>query len=246
MCSSSPTHLGVWGWEESRQRDAENSRGHIRAKAFHPAPQHEGDKRKKGSRLLCVSLSLQKSSSGSGTSRGRCRWADSTGALPAVSVCIHTFTHRWFAVCIFVCATVYARVILYPLCRWITISLWSHEREFKVIWGKHDRIIVNVMSEMHRMCINNSVSSKSKTTKPKSVFGLLYWQSPVTYQNMAPGPLQGHCGQMHMAHNGLWYQYETWYWEKTNSNQPQRFSPAWWRALHWWGTIKKTVVKKRI
>lgn len=35
----------------------------------------------------------------------------------SMSVCIRTFTHGWFSVCIFVCATVYARVVLYPLCR---------------------------------------------------------------------------------------------------------------------------------
>lgn len=34
-----------------------------------------------------------------------------------------------------------------------------------------------------KACINNSVPSKSKTTKPKIMFGLLHWQSPVTYQN---------------------------------------------------------------
>lgn len=84
------------------ERDGENSHGHIRAKAFHPAPQHEGHKRKKGSPLLCVSLSLQKSSSGSGTSQGRCRWAD-TPELCLQCRCAFTRSHTDGSLCVFLC-----------------------------------------------------------------------------------------------------------------------------------------------
>lgn len=101
-----------------------------------------------------------------------------------------------------------------------------------------------------KACINNSVPSKSKTTKPKNVFGLLYWQCPVTYQNMAwafAGPLWADAlGPQWALVPANLPNISHWYWEKTNSNQSEWFSPAWWRALHWRRTVKKTVVKMRV
>lgn len=240
MCSSSPTHSGVWGWEESRQRDGENSHGHIQAKAFRPAPQHEGHKRKKGSPLLCVSLSLQKSSSGSGTSQGRCRWAD-TPELCLQCRCAFARSHTDGSLCVFLC-------VCDRLCPGGSVSSLQVNHNQSVESGKGVQGDLGEAWPNHckchewdapdrTACINNSVPSKSKTTKPKIVFGLLHWQSPVTYQNT--GLCRATVGRC------------TWPTMVPAWNLPLLLtgtgkSPAWWRALHWWGTIKKTVVKKRI